>query len=503
MVYRLVLPWLMGSGEQAQTGMGLFGMAYPVYTIILSISAAGVPLAISKMVSERQAAGDRTSIRKILRASLLLLTGIGLTAGTLLFIAAPYLAKYVMKDARAALSIGAIAPAVFFVSIMSAYRGFFQGFQDMVPYASSQVIEQIVRVLTMFVFAYLLLPVGIEYAAAGATFGATTGAIGGLIYLLYTYRRRASELLGVIPADAVVTEDRLTTRQILRKILQLAIPISLSSMILPLMNVIDAVVVPLRLHAAGFATNEATSLFGILTGFAMPFVVLPTVFTAALSMSLVPSISEAYAKRQLGWVQARARAGIRAAVFIGLPASAGLIILSKALPSLFYDTPSAGVPLAVLAAGLVFVSVQQTTSGVLQGMGLPMLPMKNLLFGIFVKLVITWTLTASPSWNIMGAALGTSTGFAVASFLNVWQVHRRVRLERFASIFMKPLLSTAIMAVCTYLVYRQTVMYGLLPSIAVSVVTGVVTYALLLVMTKAIEKEEMAMVLPPQWFSKK
>ena len=500
LVYRIVLPWLMGGGLQAQTGMGLFGMAYPVYTIILSISAAGVPLAISKMVSERYAAGDRTSILRILKLSLLLLAGIGLLAGLLLFLAAPFLASNIMKDPRAALSIGAIAPAVFFVSLMSAYRGFFQGLQDMIPHASSQVIEQTVRVATMFLFAYLLLPYGVEYAAAGATFGAVTGAVGGLVYLILIYRRRSESLLDHLPPGLPDGAEQASTRRILRTILQLAIPISLSSMILPLMNLIDAAVVPSRLHAAG--VEDATALFGVLTGFAMPFVVLPTVFTAALSMSLVPSISEAYALRKQELVELRTRAGIRAAVLSGLPASAGLIVLSTALPTLLYDTPSAGPPLAILAAGLVFISVQQTTSGILQGLGFPNLPMRNLLIGTLLKLVLTWNLTALPEWNIKGAALATSCGFLAACLLNVWEVSRRVNLNRVLSTFSKPLLSVGIMAGAAYWVLDfVSSQAGLLLGILFSVAAGVVVYAVLLWLLRAIEQEELDMILPKRFRS--
>src|SRR5579875_3788342 len=177
-VYRFILPSLMGGGEQAAYGMGLFGMAYPIYTGILDLSAVGVPLAISKRVAENVARGQHGAATRVFRVAFGILAVVGLVfSGLLALVAKPY-ARYVTLDPNAAISILAIAPAIFFASLEIGYRGFFQGMQHMAPQSVSQVVEQLVRILTMFALAVLLLPHGIEYAAAGASFGAVTGAVG-------------------------------------------------------------------------------------------------------------------------------------------------------------------------------------------------------------------------------------------------------------------------------------------------------------------------------------
>ncbi|MBX6378238.1 MAG: polysaccharide biosynthesis protein, partial [Clostridia bacterium] len=412
-VYRFFLPWIMGGGVQAQVGMGLFGMAYPLYTVMLGISTSGVPSAIAKMVSERIAAGDRQGSAQVLRLALFLMSVTGIVFAGAFALAAPYYAVWVARDERATLSILAIVPAIFFVSVLSAYRGFFQGLLDMLPYALSQILEQIVRIATMLLLAWLLLPLGIEYAAAGATLGASTGAVAALVYLVLAYRAQRHSS---VPAPAPPSEPA-AAGGLLRELVALSLPISLAGTVQPLMGMIDAAVVPVRLHAAGLG-DRATALFGVLSGFVQPFILAPTVFTTALAMSLVPTVAAAAAGGRPEAAMERAAQGLRAMLLITLPAAAGLLMLAREIPLMFYDSREAGAPLAILAVSVVFMGIQQVSSGVLQGLGKPSLPMRNLFVGAVVKLVATWYLTALPALHINGAALATTLAFAASALLN-------------------------------------------------------------------------------------
>lgn len=420
-VYRFFLPLLFGGGQQAQVGIGLFNMAYPIYTVLLGVSATGIPSAVAKLVAEHVARGNAAGARATFRLSLWMLTVMGLILTLGLWWSAGYLATHVARDERAALSIQAVAPAVFLVSVMSVYRGYFQGLQRMTPHALSQVMEQIVRIGTMFLFAWLLLPKGIEWAAAGATFGAVTGAVAGLGYLMVVYARHrhaADNPLAESGARASGASEPAPAGEMMREILSLAIPISLVGVILPLMGMIDTAVVPARLHAAGFGRDEATSLYGVLTGYATPFVIAPTVFTAALAMSLLPSVAQANASGNLASLRSKVMMGNRATILIVLPATMGLVALAREIPATFFDAPEAGLPLALLAIGGVFLGLEQTSSAVLQGLGLSSIPMRNLLAGAAVKLTVTWVLTAIPGVNIAGAAIGTSLSFLASAWLN-------------------------------------------------------------------------------------
>lgn len=445
-IYRFILPWIMGGGAVGAEGMGLFNMAYPIYQITLSLSSVGVPLAVSKLVSEKVSQGDGRGALRIFRISLIILAAAGLLLSVLLALGGPLYAQAVIRVPSAALTITALAPAVLFVSLMSAYRGFFQGLQNMTPHAVSQVIEQVVRIATMFFLAAMLIGRGIEFAAAGATFGAVTGAVAGLVFLIYTFARHRASLgeLSRLHPDGELE----SSRDIVVKIAGLAVPISLAAIVLPVMNMVDATLVPLRLQAAGYSTQQATVLYGDLSGYAVPFINLPAVFTSALAVSLVPAIAEAAALRSQGALLARTRAALRITFILTLPAMVGLYLLARQIPDMLWGRPEAGGPLAFMAAVALFLPVQQVSSGVLQGLGRPSIPMRNLLVGAILKLLLTWYLVAVPAWGVNGAALGTVLGFLIASSLNLTAVTSFLGpVVEVGDMVVKPVLAVAVMGV--------------------------------------------------------
>ena len=219
-------------------GMGLYQMAYPIYITLLSISTAGIPTAISKMVAEKRAIGKYRESHRVFKVSLIILTIIGLVFTVLLLTISEYLANRILANPKAYYPLISIAPAIFFVSIMSAFRGFFQGMQTMTPSAISQVAEQLGRVAAVFPLVYLLLPRGVEFAAAGAAFGPVVGAVAGLLVLLIIYKRQRKDILLEISQDrSSLIENPLT---IAYKLITFAIPITLGGLIIPIMNLADA-----------------------------------------------------------------------------------------------------------------------------------------------------------------------------------------------------------------------------------------------------------------------
>ena len=193
-IYRIPLARLIGA-----EGIGLYQMAYPIYTTILALATAGVPVAISILIARKETQGFPGESRRILRVSLLLLAVFGLLLTLLVMASAKFLALHVLQDGRAYYAIVAVAPAIFLAGLMSVFRGYFQGQQTMLPTAVSQVVEQKFRVTAVLFLAYLLFPRGLEFAAAGATFGAVVGGLGGLLVLLWFYHwhRRQQKQAGL------------------------------------------------------------------------------------------------------------------------------------------------------------------------------------------------------------------------------------------------------------------------------------------------------------------
>jgi stage V sporulation protein B len=447
--YRIPLYRLLG-----REGVGLFQMAHPVYGLVLVLSTTGINVAVSKLVAEKMAAGDEAGAWRAFRVSFALLTIMGLALSVALVLAAEPIATYIVRDQRARLSIMAISPAVFFVSVMAAYRGLFQGLQQMTPTAVSQVVEQLARVATTLVLAYILRPRGVEYASAGAAFGAVTGAVVGLAYVVLVYYRMQPRA----HRPAVPHAAGVPVHTVMSRIVHLAVPVSLAGGILGVMQLLDLVLVPARLRAAGFAGDQITALYGQLSGGAVPLVNMPTVLSAALQVSLVPAVSAALAGGSLARVRDRAQTALRVTFLLMLPAVVGLYVLSREIPYLLFGDAGIGVPLAAMAAGTLFLALQQATSGVLQGMGDTVIPVRSLLVGVLAKALVTYTLTAIPALGIRGAALGTVAGFLVTASLNLTAVTVRLGpVIQPVDMILKPGFAALTMGVIARLLYEQLV----------------------------------------------
>ncbi|MBE3589733.1 MAG: polysaccharide biosynthesis protein [Firmicutes bacterium] len=422
--YRILVPLLMGGGHQGAVGMGLYGMAAPIYGVLLSVSATGLPVAVARMVAARVSLGRARAAQRLFRAAFVLVALVGGAFALALFFGAPWYARHVARDARAAPAVAAVAPAVLFVSLGAVYRGFLQGLRRMTPYAVSQVVEQLARVGSILLLVVLLLPEGVEWAAAGAAFGATLGGVAALAYLVRQHRQALRELAAAGPRDAgAAGAGEAGAAADLRELISLAVPISLSYMVMPLVTFIDALLVPSRLHAAGLG-REATALYGMLSGFAAPFMIMPTTFTAALALNVVPAVSELQARGDRAGVRARIALGVRLALLVTLPAAAGLAALATPIETVIFRAPAAGPLLFILSFGSVAIGLQQVTAAALQGLGRPTVPMLTLFFGAAVKFVLTYVLTGRPEVNVAGAAVATVAAFASAAALNALALAR-------------------------------------------------------------------------------
>ena len=395
--FRIALAALIGD-----EGVGLFQMAYPIYATLLAVSTAGIPIAISKLVAENLARRNYRGAYRIFRIALFLLAVSGLAISAVLYFGAGFFVRTVTQDSRAYLPLVSISPAIFLVTVMSAYRGFFQGQQQMMPTALSQIAEQIGRVAIALLLVAALLPRGLEFAAAGASFGAAAGAFFGLLLLMLIWLKQKGKFMADLERQRM--QDGQPFKNIVFSIFALSIPITLGSLVMPLITIVDLAVVPHRLHAAGFDTGRSTALYGQLTGMASPIVHIPTIITVALAISLVPAISEALALGKTRLVQERSYLATRMTLLLSLPSALGLYLLAEPITVLLFKNAEAGAVLAAMSLGVVFLTLYQTTSGILQGLGRTMDPVVSLFWGALVKTILTWWLTSLPALHIRGAA---------------------------------------------------------------------------------------------------
>lgn len=480
-IYRIPLARLLG-GE----GMGLYQMAYPIYTTILALATAGVPVAISVLVSRKETQGYSGDSRKIFRVSLLLLFIFGIILTLLIMQCAHLLANYVLKEPRAYYPILAVAPAVFFSGLMSVFRGYFQGYQQMMPTAVSQVIEQLFRVTAVLVLAFMFFPRGLEFAAAGATFGAVVGGLAGLFVLMIYYLRfkTASDRKG-----SQLVYSGVRSIDLAKEVVKLAVPVSFGAVVLPLVQVLDAIIVPGRLMALNYTTSQATSLYGQLSGMAAVLISLPTIFTISIATSLVPAVSEAIAQNDRQLLNNRINYGMRAGMLISFPCAAGLYILAFQICDLLYATAEAGIPLEPLAFSTIVLAAFQLSSAGLQGIGRPEIAMRNLIITGGLKVVFNYSLTSVPALNIKGAAIGTVLAFLIGSLLNIIYLKKLTGVNYELGRLAKITAVTVVMALSVKIAYQNLVNVGLISHLATlaAICLGVAVYGVLLFVIKELD----------------
>ncbi|MCI8645987.1 MAG: polysaccharide biosynthesis protein [Firmicutes bacterium] len=505
-IFRIPLGNMIGD-----SGMAYYSPAYYVYNFFLILATAGIPVAISRMVSERVSFGHFKEADRVFRISRTLMLLIGGVSFIIVFFGAGIIAEIVHVPG-AALAMRAIAPALIFVPVMASYRGYFQGMQDMVPTAISQVVEQAFRVavglsLASFFFhsAQELTGPGRvipeQAGAAGATLGAAAGSIGGLLVMLIVYIMNKGKIKSRISREKRgFRSARESSSVILKKIAAIAIPITIGAAIMPIVNLIDVAVVVSRLEASGWDKNVAESMLGQLTSFAGSLINFPQVLTQAVAMSLVPLVAAAYKQRDMNYLRENVETGLRMSVILGLPCALGLFSLAEPILVLLYPAQrasaiSAAPCLMVMAVGVVFLATVQTLAGVLQGVGKQMIPVRNLAIGVVVKIVVTWTLTGIPAINILGAAAGTVCAYFIASVLNIIAVRKYTgsRFD-FMKTAVKPFISSAVMAVCAWGSYHLLSMLlgGSRFATVLAILLAILVYGVMVFVTKTITKDELS-----------
>lgn len=493
---RILLSRLLG-GE----GIGLYQMAYPVYLLLLAVSSAGIPIAISIIVAEKIARNDYYNVRRVFRVSLALMAVTGLIFAGSLFTAAGWLVENnIISDPRAYYGLIALTPAVFFSTILACFRGFFQGHQLMTPPAVSQILEQLVRVMTMVLLAYWLLPYGLEYAAAGAAFGAVPGGVTGLIVLSFFYckykkhwRQKEGRLQPEVKKDSAVS--------IVKRLVLLALPVSCANIMVPISSSIDMLLVPNRLVASGFAVDEATTLFGYLAGMAQPLLMMATIPTMSLAASLVPAVSEAKILQDRGSIEQKASTAMKLCCLLTVPAAVGMSVLAGPISLLLYGTAKAATAIMHSGPAIWLLGMHQITTGVLQGIGIINVPMFNMLCGIIAKVAAVWFLTDAAN-NIAGAAWATNINFALATALNIL-VLRRYRIYFPWLTIAKIVCAALLMGVAVYCLYPfllGVLQFKALTAVFAIIIAAVLYAVLLLVLGITNKKELREMPLMRKFF---
>ena len=461
---------------------GLFAQVFPIYIMVLVLTTAGIPVAVAKLVSEEVTLGNFRQARAIFRLTLVILCISGALVTVILYVFSVRMVGRIIADPRVIPVLIMCTPAVLVVSISSAFRGYFQGLQNMIPTAISQTLEQIVRVCCGFLAALYFLPRGIAFAAMGLAFGMLAGEVVGLLAIVLQYRRHR------LPRHGSRESKLMPGRHILARIWHLAAPITAGRMLSTGLSALDAIIVPSRLQAAGCTARHATTLFGQLGGAGFTLLSFPSVFTIALAVSLVPAVAEATAKRSFHTMRSNIAEAIRITIMFGLPCLVTMFYFAEPLTA-FFNSGSIAPVLRILAVGGIFSYLQQTTTGVLQGMGRAHLPVAHSLVAAGFRIPLLYWLTGHPAWGLIGSAWAFNIGFVTNAVLNIAAIRRHTGMQIDWRRFGWQPLAAAMGMLLTFVLLapsRGGHLIGYLDEMAV----GAVVYLIILLLNRGITVED-------------
>lgn len=467
-----------------EDGMGLFNTSYTLYTFMFVVATAGFPVAVSKMVAEAMARKNRAEADKVFYISLFMLGIIGLVGSLSMFLFAEQFSDWI-GNSRAYLGIEAIAPAVLFISAASAFRGYFQGMQNMYPTAFSELIEAVFKLVIGYYLADKLMGKGIVFSSAGAVLGVTVGTAASAVFLVVVFLFFRGE-----SADNVSVRTKPSV-QIWNELIKLAVPITIGAAISSLTNVVDLLTVMNRLQVIPGVDEEAASkLYGLYSGFAVPMFNLPLTIIAALSMSVVPAIASNLALSNRSGAQKTVESSLRMTLLFSVPCAAGLSVMSGTILSIVYDNSDAAYLLSVLGIAVIFVSLLSVTNAILQAYGKMHIPVINMVIGGIIKVYINYEFI--PSLNIIGAPIATNICYFVIVVLNLIWIIRITKIELgLWNLYLKPVVAAVVMAVVISLLESSmTGQFGLKLGGIFLIMIGAGVYGALLLMLKAIKSED-------------
>jgi len=498
-------------------GAGYFHVTYMVYGLLLAISTAGVPVALSRLVSSAAANGNMPLIKRYYSVAMPAIMVIGIVVMCAMFFFADELAD-MMGSSLAATGIQVLAPAVFFVCMISVYRGYAQGFQNMIPTAASQVIEVVSKAVFGIIVAFYLARSGNppQYVSAGAITGVTIG-LGLCIPVMMWYKwkiDRANLLSGEFEENRENgSPELLSKNHALMRFLRVSITISLSASFMSIMGVIDTSVVSNRLQSAFILEEqEAMALLGIFRK-GLSIYNLPPSLVMPLAVSIIPAIAAAVAQNNKNEASNITQSSVKLTNLFAMPACIGIMVLAgPILKALYYDprqTPETVATmttiLVILGAASYFVCLQHMTIATLQANGYERVALMTFPAGAAVRIALSYTLVAIPGIGIVGSPIATLACFAVIVILNIIFITLKVR-ERMKVIdgFIKPLTCALIMAAVAYLTYYGIYRLGsgILGTgvnavrlyLVIAILAAVIVYVILVILTKAITKEDLTFI---------
>ncbi len=495
-------------------GMGYFSSAYTIYSGLFTVATAGLPVAIAKMIAESTAHGNLRELKRTHGVSYILFAFVGVVGSAVLFFGAD---DFIKAYGDNSLCIKIVAPALFFVAIMSVYRGFFQGLSDMYPTAISELIESGTKLLLGYLAAYIFLKKGLVFGAAGAISGVTAGSVFGCVFLITMFFKKRKKIYASL--DGSLKPPSYIS--IFGRLMGVALPVTVSASVFTITNLIDVFQIGRRLSliadkipqeqidrcikymdkaiaASGDKTAAiVNSLYGMYTAKVITMLNLLPAIVVAVCLPLVPAIARSFASKDYSGVSKTTQMSVKFTVIFSLPGAVGIGILSDPILRTLFGSNDASFLLRLITPAIVSVSLVLVTNAILQATGNVIVPVINIAVAGITKVIINYFLLVIPGININGVAIGTSVCYLIYMTLNLYYVIK-VAKPNFSiyEIAVKPIISASVMGIAVFAVNGVLTRFlgiSRLASIictAVGIGIGGIIYLIMLFVTETLKEEE-------------
>lgn len=500
LIYKLYLTNKNGFGD---AGNAIYNSGFQIYALLLTISSIGVPNAVSKLISEKLSVGDARGAQKIFKVAFAFFSIIGFSSSVLLFFGSGVIANSWLQIPEAKLTLMILAPSIFFESLISVLRGYFNGYENMRPMAKSQTIEQLTKtIFTILIVEIICFIMGseaiTETMAAGANLATTISTFVSFIYLLYLYGKKIKYDRKQGFTKYYKSER---TIEIVKKISIIAMPLTFSAILGSLNRNIDSVTVVRGLKT--FMTEEQAKIqYGILSGKIDTLVAFPLSFNIAFATALIPAISAAKARGDNKSIEKRISFSTLVTILIGLPCSVGMIMFAKPILEMLFPNASSGEFIYQISSmSIIFITVEQTVNGALQGLGKVTVPVISLGVGVLVKLMLNLILVKiNPNTFILGgvagAALATVICHVISMTISFITLKRNVKIKfSILKFIIKPLIASFFMGISGLYIYnflKSIIMQNI--AIILAIIFAIVIYIIALIIIKIFNKDELYML---------
>lgn len=477
--YRVYMSNVIGA-----EGMGLFQLIMPLYMLVWSISSSGFSTTISKLVSEENAKRKYANSRLILQQCVITSTIIAFILSIILFEYSDYISIKFFKDSRISLSLKIMTTCFPFMAAGSCIRGYFFGSQENSVPAISQVLEQMSKMIIIYFLSSIFIPLGLEYASAIAVVGMSTGEIFSFFYVWLAYKNKQKYL------------DKSKSLSISRtfsyiKILKMSTPLTANRVLSSFLSTIENILIPQRLKSFGYTEKQAMSIFGQLSGMAMPLVMFTSSLLTSLSISIIPAISEASAVSNTRRINNTVAKSFLFTAILGIGTSGIFMTFPNELGEVIYSQTDLGEQIFLMGFICPFIYFHVTLSGILNGLGKQFFIFTNNLLSSIINISSIYFLT--PIYGMRGVILGYFLSILLVNILGVKELYKCIKFNiDFKNVIFVPLICILFSCLTSKLIYRYLLnLIGQTISVIICIGFLSSSYLFLLIILKCIQVKDL------------